>query len=96
MLIIPDFGIVPEPFWAREDGYGKSGILSPAIKVIQAIYKTREWFASDDDFNAATFVQNRIGIAKAVPGLPIVPSRSLASLRYAYDVLMDEVHPASG
>lgn len=68
----------------------------PVFKMIEDAFKFRKWEDSDGDFDVSKFIQDMAEIGRVVPGLPIIPARPVATARYVYDVVTDEVEPTSG
>ncbi len=70
----------------------------PAIKLIEDFFKAFKIVpdALNGDLDVQKFLKYMADFERVIPGLPVVPSRPLASARYALDVASDKVEPTSG
>lgn len=70
----------------------------PAIKLVEDFFKAFKIFpdAWNGELDVPKFMKYMSDFERVVPGLPVIPARPVASLRYAHDVANDEVNPTSG
>lgn len=70
----------------------------PAFKIIEDFIKS--WKILPDIYNGELdtrkFIRYLTSIENAIPGIPIIPARPVATARYIYDVATDEVQPTGG
>ena len=70
----------------------------PAIKLVEDFFKAFKIFpdAWNGELDVPKFMKYMSDFERVVPGLPVIPARPMASLRYAHDFATDEVNPISG
>ena len=88
-------GIINAAIDAHKGGSMSAGrvFYSPTVKVLEDVIRNHKWTDKDGNVDMGNVLRNLANFNLAVPVLPIVPNRPVASARYALQAATGEVRP---